>query len=181
MSKSVGSSSWIEYLHDPELVARIQAAFGIKVHRKSSLAEKTESYDGASNQALSISSTSSIATQESYVSNRHPTTSQHMDSQSGSNRSVSGSSSGIDNSAVTVSHKPIQFTIENKFWYYLAKFGGAMGDEVFYASFFPFWFWNIDGAVCRRVVLIWGILMYIGTVPHLQCIFEGNVAVVNEC
>jgi len=33
---------------------------------------------------------------------------------------------------------------------------------MFYASFIPFWFWNIDGAVGRRVVLVWTIVMYIG-------------------
>ena len=54
------------------------------------------------------------------------------------------------------------YSIGNKFWYYLFCFGSGLGDELFYASFFSFWFWNIDGSVCRRVVLIWGILMYIG-------------------
>lgn len=54
------------------------------------------------------------------------------------------------------------YTIENKFWFYLFHFGTALGDETFYSSFIPFWFWNIDGAVGRRVVLVWAIVMYIG-------------------
>lgn len=54
------------------------------------------------------------------------------------------------------------YIIENKFWYYLFLFGTALGDETFYASFIPFWFWNIDGAVGRRVVLVWAVVMYIG-------------------
>ncbi|XP_044271390.1 sphingosine-1-phosphate phosphatase 1-like [Tribolium madens] len=54
------------------------------------------------------------------------------------------------------------YVITNKFWYYLFVFGTALGDEAFYSSFIPFWFWNIDGAVGRRVVLIWTIVMYIG-------------------
>ncbi|KAJ8982898.1 hypothetical protein NQ317_004328 [Molorchus minor] len=54
------------------------------------------------------------------------------------------------------------FTITNKFWYYLFVFGTALGDESFYSAFIPFWFWNIDGAVGRRVVLVWTIVMYIG-------------------
>ena len=37
-----------------------------------------------------------------------------------------------------------------------------LGDEKFYAFFFSFWFWNIDGAVGRRVILIWNLVMYIG-------------------
>ena len=28
--------------------------------------------------------------------------------------------------------------------------------------FVSFWFWNIDGAVGRRVILIWNLIMYIG-------------------
>lgn len=55
-----------------------------------------------------------------------------------------------------------EYEITNKFWYYLFVFGTALGDEVFYASFIPFWFWNVDGAVGRRVVLVWTVVMYIG-------------------
>lgn len=55
-----------------------------------------------------------------------------------------------------------EYRVTNKFWYFLFVFGTALGDEVFYASFIPFWFWNIDGAVGRRVVLVWTIVMYIG-------------------
>lgn len=54
------------------------------------------------------------------------------------------------------------YAITNKFWYYLFVFGTALGDELFYSSFIPFWFWNVDGAVGRRVVLVWTIVMYIG-------------------
>lgn len=54
------------------------------------------------------------------------------------------------------------YVITNKFWYYLFKFGTALGDELFYTAFIPFWFWNIDGAVGRRVIMVWTIVMYIG-------------------
>nr|UVW99780.1 sphingosine-1-phosphate phosphatase [Nephotettix cincticeps] len=54
------------------------------------------------------------------------------------------------------------YIISNKFWYYLFLFGTYLGDEVFYATFIPFWFWNIDGAVGRRIVMVWTIIMYIG-------------------
>lgn len=55
------------------------------------------------------------------------------------------------------------YIIDNKFWYYVFRFGTALGDETFYSAFIPFWFWNIDGAVGRRVVLVWSIVMYVGT------------------
>ncbi|XP_014251345.1 sphingosine-1-phosphate phosphatase 2-like [Cimex lectularius] len=54
------------------------------------------------------------------------------------------------------------YLVTHKFWYYLFVFGTELGDEIFYASFIPFWFWNIDGAVGRRVVMVWTIIMCIG-------------------
>jgi len=60
------------------------------------------------------------------------------------------------------SDKKCDPVILNSFWYYLFTLGTALGDEIFYASFIPFWFWNIDGAVGRRVVCVWTICMYVG-------------------
>lgn len=57
-----------------------------------------------------------------------------------------------------------EFVVKNRFWYYLFLFGTELGDEIFYSAFIPFWFWNIDGAVGRRVVLVWAIVMSIGKV-----------------
>lgn len=54
------------------------------------------------------------------------------------------------------------FEVTNKFWYYVFFLGTALGDEIFYSCFIPFWFWNVDGFVGRRVVLVWTIVMYIG-------------------
>lgn len=48
------------------------------------------------------------------------------------------------------------------FWHTLFLFGSGLGDELFYATFFPLWFWNIDGAVGRRATLVWLGIMYIG-------------------
>lgn len=61
------------------------------------------------------------------------------------------------------------YIVTNRFWYWLFIIGTGLGDEAFYALFIPFWFWNIDGAVGRRVVLVWGIVMYIGML-HIVCI-----------
>lgn len=60
--------------------------------------------------------------------------------------------------------------ITNKFWYYLFWFGTMLGDEIFYATMIPFWFWNVDSAVARRVVLMWSVIMYVGQV--LKDIFK---------
>lgn len=44
--------------------------------------------------------------------------------------------------------------IHNRFWYYFFHLGAAMGNEIFYCLFFPFWFWNIDGAIARKYFFI---------------------------
>ncbi|XP_017782329.1 PREDICTED: sphingosine-1-phosphate phosphatase 1-like [Nicrophorus vespilloides] len=55
-----------------------------------------------------------------------------------------------------------EFIVTNRFWHYLFLFGTELGDELFYSIFIPFWFWNIDGYVGRRVVLVWAMAMYTG-------------------
>ncbi|VEN50576.1 unnamed protein product [Callosobruchus maculatus] len=55
-----------------------------------------------------------------------------------------------------------EYIVENRFWYHLFVFSTALGDETFYSAFIPFWFWNVDGAVGRRMVLVWTIIMYVG-------------------
>lgn len=54
------------------------------------------------------------------------------------------------------------YVVNNWLWYYIFVIGTELGDEIFYATFIPFWFWNIDGAVGRRVVMVWSIIMYVG-------------------
>lgn len=73
----------------------------------------------------------------------------------------SSGSSGHDDSDESDDKVP-PYRITNRFWYYLFRLGTELGDEIFYATFIPFWFWNIDGAVGRRVVFVWSAVMYIG-------------------
>ncbi|GAU94137.1 hypothetical protein RvY_05964-2 [Ramazzottius varieornatus] len=56
------------------------------------------------------------------------------------------------------------YRIRYRLLYYIFRFGSSLGYEAFYATFFPIWTWNIDGAVCRRVVTMWVLTMYIGQV-----------------
>lgn len=46
--------------------------------------------------------------------------------------------------------------------YYLFCFGTELGNELFYIIFFPFWVWNLDPFVGRRLVIIWVLVMYLG-------------------
>ncbi|RXG71469.1 Sphingosine-1-phosphate phosphatase 1 [Armadillidium vulgare] len=77
-----------------------------------------------------------------------------------------GGSEGLiqnDNSTeVKQNPKKINYIITNKFLYYLFLIATKTGDEIFYITFFPFWNWNVDGAVMREVIYIWTFTMYIG-------------------
>ncbi|KAJ7990778.1 hypothetical protein DPEC_G00290440 [Dallia pectoralis] len=55
-----------------------------------------------------------------------------------------------------------EFLIENKLLYYLFTFGTELGNELFYITFFPFLIWNVDAYVCRRLILVWVWVMYLG-------------------
>nr|XP_033806807.1 sphingosine-1-phosphate phosphatase 1-like isoform X2 [Geotrypetes seraphini] len=55
-----------------------------------------------------------------------------------------------------------EFAIRNKFFYYLFSFGTELGNELFYISFFPFWIWNVDADVGRKLIVIWVLVMYLG-------------------
>lgn len=60
--------------------------------------------------------------------------------------------------------------INIKFWYYFFHVGAALGNEIFYSFFFPIWYWNIDGAIARKITVVWGIYMYIGqATKDLMC------------
>uniref|UniRef100_A0A8C4J1D0 Sphingosine-1-phosphate phosphatase 2 n=1 Tax=Dromaius novaehollandiae TaxID=8790 RepID=A0A8C4J1D0_DRONO len=57
-----------------------------------------------------------------------------------------------------------KYVVKNYFYYYLFRFSAALGEEVFYITFLPFIYWNIDHSVSRRMTVIWSIVMYIGQV-----------------
>ncbi|XP_068400423.1 sphingosine-1-phosphate phosphatase 1 [Eschrichtius robustus] len=52
--------------------------------------------------------------------------------------------------------------VSNMPLYYLFCFGTELGNELFYILFFPFWIWNLDALVGRRLVVIWVLAMYLG-------------------
>ncbi|XP_051868773.1 sphingosine-1-phosphate phosphatase 1 [Pristis pectinata] len=55
-----------------------------------------------------------------------------------------------------------EFIIRNRLLYYLFSLGTELGNELFYITFFPFWLWNIDPYVGRRLIVIWVWVMYLG-------------------
>ncbi|NWU93424.1 SGPP2 phosphatase, partial [Upupa epops] len=59
---------------------------------------------------------------------------------------------------------PQKYVVKNYFYYYLFRFSAALGEEIFYITFLPFTYWNIDHCVSRRMIIVWSVVMYIGQV-----------------
>lgn len=135
----------IEYLNDPLLVVKVQSFFGVSYKSNQTENDSSEviypDRNGRENDDCDVK--------------RHKRIPSNISSSS-------GSSYDTDTSGDSGGKEEVKCHINNKFWYYLFVLGTELGDELFYATFIPFWFWNIDGAVGRRVVLVWTVCMYIG-------------------
>jgi len=40
--------------------------------------------------------------------------------------------------------------------------GAGLGNELFFISFLPFLFWEVDDSIARRIIMQWGIVYYVG-------------------
>ncbi|XP_011059161.1 PREDICTED: sphingosine-1-phosphate phosphatase 1-like [Acromyrmex echinatior] len=150
----------MDYLKDPQLVALIQQFFGVKIsynRHKKIFQEEEKKYNTKVND-----------NEENYISTCHSKKINDCDANQQLNvytKQVNSSEQRIETNkgVLTISNNP-NYTITNSFWYYTFVFGTELGDEIFYSTFLPFLFWNIDGAVGQRVVLVWGIIMTIGQI-----------------
>ena len=53
--------------------------------------------------------------------------------------------------------------VATKWWFdWIFHFGASLGHEIFFITFFPYWLWNIDGYVGRRLCVFWCGFMYLG-------------------
>ena len=184
----------IETLQDPHLVSRFQRYFGI---RETSYPEAPKIYqrNGRSyDRDLSPVSHEHGTYVESTSQQDDKLSSTHVKTFSGNsntqeNRRSDDETSGSDSAGSRKSRikallfqsmtaegeytdsdgETRDFIVTKPLWHALFVFGSALGDELFYATFFPLWFWNIDGAVGRRAVLVWFGIMYIGKISdHLS-------------
>lgn len=132
--------SIVDYLKKPELVVAVQEWFGVEYVNS----------DGKYYDQSKISSKNNYVTKTNYVEHE---------------KSIDSLASKLEHIKTEERSKADAvkgYRITNKFWYYLFVLGTELGDEIFYATMIPFWFWNIDGAVGRRVVFLWSVVMYIG-------------------
>lgn len=176
------NSGFVEYLKDPYLVVKFQTYFGV---HSSEVKQKNNSIKSQKSKPTSIRNNENVELKH-----------RHLDFLSTINHHKEESSVEVGNCGDKIettpnghlfSHPPglgedtlssesdieiLPYRITIKFWYYFFLFGTYLGDEVFYASFIPFWFWNIDGAVGRRIVMVWTIIMYIG---KYNCKFDVSI------
>lgn len=135
--------SIVEYLKRPELVVAVQEWFGVEYIND----------DAHHDLICDDNQSAEFDCQKHLPKGTHK---RNISSQSTeSETSEYGNGKGCENAN-------LRYRITNKFWYYLFIIGTELGDELFYATMIPFWFWNIDGAVGRRVVFVWSVVMYVG-------------------
>lgn len=153
----------VAHLKSPQLVASIQQFFGVRIHYDrpdKTFQDEKEKY---------------ICTrmnEEDYTSTCQKINGCDINDKQlnvCTERTNSSKRTGVNEPMIkreetsTISNNP-NYTIDNPFWYYIFLFGTELGDEIFYSTFIPFLFWNIDGAVGQRVVLVWATVMTIGIV-----------------
>lgn len=136
-------SSTIEYLKRPELVVAVQEWFGVEYLDKNQCSNGDDLVYNENHSCMDSCTPLDSRSEK----NCHKRTISDQSDVSTSELKSNGNSS---------------VRVKSKFWYYLFLFGTELGDELFYATMIPFWFWNIDGAVGRRVIFVWSIVMYIG-------------------
>ncbi|XP_073674408.1 sphingosine-1-phosphate phosphatase 2 [Garra rufa] len=61
-------------------------------------------------------------------------------------------------------HPRPHYEVKNWLVYFLFVTSAALGHEVFYITFLPSIHWNLDPFLCRRLVNVWAVVMYIGQV-----------------
>lgn len=142
--------NFIEYLKGPELVVAVQQYFGIR-YKNQNNTSKVSAVSTSNGYESGI-----FLASETICNNVHRRTLSDESNCSKVSTVESDSSSSVSEDGND------DCVISNRFWYYLFITGTALGDEIFYATFIPFWFWNIDGAVGRRVVFVWSLVMYVG-------------------
>lgn len=164
-------SSVIGYLKDPHLVARIQKYYGIVVVEPPKWKSSTltsgvgdtvkNRMDKGCTKPKTRFENKLVEGSNVYNSSINCDTKEYING-IGSNGYISSEPDDDETFSSESEPESKGYVVTNWMWYYLFVLGTALGDEIFYASFIPFWFWNIDGAVGRRVVLVWTVIMYIG-------------------
>ncbi|XP_041733868.1 sphingosine-1-phosphate phosphatase 2-like isoform X1 [Coregonus clupeaformis] len=140
----------LKYLHGSELVAKFQRACGLfpieAAHQNGNWANpprETPLQDADAPDKLT----------RLRCGNGHAITNE-QDSNSNDKHKENGYGVGV-------SARP-QYEVRNRLLYFLFLVSAGLGHEVFYITFPPCLHWNLDPFLCRRLVNIWTMVMYIG-------------------
>lgn len=71
---------------------------------------------------------------------------------------------GVTFNGIHKQDRAAKYIVKNYFLYYLFRFAAALGREVFYITFLPFTYWNMDPYIARKLISVWAFVMYIGQV-----------------
>ncbi|KAL2096302.1 hypothetical protein ACEWY4_008450 [Coilia grayii] len=134
----------IAHLHSSELVARFQRACGL--------------YPATATEKNSVCKPPLLNGQTGVV-NRHR-------SEEGSVRLNGDTRQQDSNSNYTCSNSDaaVHYVVRKRAVHLLFVVSAALGSEAFYISFLPCLHWNLDPFLCRRLVNMWAVVMYIGQV-----------------
>jgi len=80
--------------------------------------------------------------------------SQNSDDGSGSDHDIKDSDCYIKRPEIEYTHIPLLHK--------LFFFGAELGNEIFYITFLPFVYWNVDDYIARRLIMLWVFNMYAG-------------------
>ncbi|PAA73777.1 hypothetical protein BOX15_Mlig020185g1 [Macrostomum lignano] len=172
----------VEQLNNPKLVASFQDVCGIDIGYKdsglNSMDEEEEDEDSNNNcdTDLTDSGAEDASITAAAVRRRAQSSTAGGKQQQQKNKIHSAVAEDVKSQSWTDSVKcrvqntlmdysmrnNVDYKIKNLFLYHLFTFGAMLGNEEFNCTFFPYWFWNVDGYVCRRVVIAWGFSMWFG-------------------
>lgn len=126
----------LAYLQDPELVARFQRRCGLFLVE----ASHHKQGKGTRNQANG---------QRTVQWEQHDTNSNYKYKENGYAADVCGAP---------------QYHVRNWPLHFLFLFSAGLGREIFYITCLPCLHWNLDPFLCRRLVNVWTLVMYVGQV-----------------
>lgn len=157
-------------LHDPQIVAKFQRVCGIeRLPEPDGFDEEFENQDksslsnGTYDKYFKQKHNHEYILQASYKSNNNRPKKTDLQKE-GVPPFASDDSDSDSQYRDTNPYKITPHRINNKFLFYVFKFASFFGDEAFNLTFLPFVLWNVDSALMRTTVLVWGISMYIGQV-----------------
>lgn len=151
----------VKTLQDPQLVAQFQRFCGLTLHLKGETNGAASGHSSAYRGSTKKTARGKAVPQE----NGHNIYSNGSYANGTHRQGLNNGNIGLQEAYATTSSHPERvrkYVVHNYLLYYLFKFAAALGQEVFYITFLPFTFWNIDSFIARRLVVVWCIVMYIG-------------------